>query len=156
MKQQEWVQHLLMTQGGWNVARCTFGLNEVNVLHNQSCGLVVGKSLREWQWRREWDEEWCGTKPRMKPSTWMNEQWTTATVCRAHTHTHTNVRMCLDWEHHCEAFQWCSQMRRELLIIVPKYMQSTDWCQFEEWQRHICKYLCLFRWLEEKISLLRP
>lgn len=35
----------------------TFGLNEASVLHNQSCGLVVGWSLREWQGRREWAEE---------------------------------------------------------------------------------------------------
>lgn len=75
-----------MTQGGRDVVQrsSTFGVNEASVLHNQSCGLVVDESLGEWQGRTEWAEEWCCTKPSMKPSTWMNEQWTTTTVCRAY------------------------------------------------------------------------
>lgn len=32
----------------------------------------------------KWAEKRCCTKPNMKPFTWMNEQWTTTTVCRAH------------------------------------------------------------------------
>ena len=35
-------------------------------------------------------------------------------------------------------------MRGEVLVIVPKSMQSIDWRQSEEWQRHRCKYLRVF------------
>lgn len=128
-----------MTQESWNVVQksSTFGLNETSVLHNQSCGLVVDESLREWQGMREWAEEWCCTKPNMNPSTWMNEQWTTTTVCCVRICVWVCVcAACVSLEAGRQCWCWC-----EVLSIVPKGMQCTDWRQFEEWQERRCKCL---------------
>lgn len=48
---------------------------------------------------------------------------------------------CLEGRRQCECWWWRSKMRGEVLIIVPTDMQSIDWRQFEEWQKHRCKCL---------------
>lgn len=85
------------------------------------------------------------------PHEWMNNEQQPLCAACTHTRTHTEMYACV-WIEDTTVKPFSDAQRWELLIIVPKYMQSTDWRQFEEWQRHRCKYLCLFRWLEEKLS----